>query len=278
MTQNGTIVTSNDPGPDNMTTQLLALLSPAKKQQPTLLTTHNCTQPQFKKEMTELIAALKSMSATKIGELMSISPALSRLNYDRFQAFNPKNFSNKNASTAIATFQGDAYKALDVQSLSVADVDYLQNHLLILSGLYGALRPLDWLQPYRLEMKTALKTEQAANLASFWKTTLTQALNKHIKKTGITHLINCASKEYSNAIDFKALPIPTITCQFKQNKTGTVKMIGIYAKQARGLMVRYMAEKKAHTLKSIKAFNKGGYVFDPVLSTAQNFVFIKKLP
>lgn len=260
-----------------MTIRLLALLSPAKKQQPQYIPNMPFSKPQFIDAMHQLAPLLKKLTSKDLSALMHISDKLGALNYARFQSFNPDQFSQNNASPAISTFQGDAYQYLDAFSLPTAALLYLQEHLYIISGLYGFLRPFDLMQLYRLEMKTRLAVGDKPHLVAFWKATLTQALSEHIKENAITHILNCASKEYSDAIDFSALAIPTITCQFKQHHQGQLKSIGIYAKQARGLMIRYCAENRVNTLAQLQQFNSDGYVFDAKNSTPTNFIYIKTI-
>ena len=260
-----------------MATQLLILLSTAKNLSQYPITKETGTQPLFKDEINILIHALKQHSLSNVSKLMKLSTKLAKLNYDRIQAFNPDHFDNENASQALFTFHGQAYEALDAASLSNHALDYLKNHLYIISGLYGFLRSTDWMQPYRLEMGTSLKTEESTSLYDFWKDKLTLKLNNIIKQDGITHIVNCASEEYASAINFKALSSPVINCQFKDFKNEQYKTIGIYAKKARGLMVRYLAETKASCPETVQAFNLGGYAFSKEASTQDHYVFLRKV-
>src|SRR5690606_7079243 len=174
---------------------------------------------------------------------------------------------------AVFAFNGDVYTGLDAYSLSSEKVDYLQNHLRILSGLYGYLKPLDLIEPYRLEMGTKLPINDKKNLYDFWKETLTDSLNKELKKNCV--LINLASNEYFSAIDKKTIKATIITPEFKDYKDGKLKMISFFAKKARGLMVRYMAENNITNVEDIKQFNVDGYGFDANLSTENKWVFTR---
>jgi cytoplasmic iron level regulating protein YaaA (DUF328/UPF0246 family) len=260
-----------------MPVKLLLLLSPAKNLARDPITKGTATQPIFKKEIDILIDTLKIYSMGDISKLMGISTKLAKLNYDRYQNFNPEQFNKGNASQALFTFNGQVYEKIDAASLSDSSLQYLQNHLYILSGLYGLLRTSDWMQPYRLEMGTKLKVNSCTNLYEFWKETLTKKLNTLIKKEGFTHIVNCASIEYAGAVNFNALDIPVITCQFKDFKNDQYKTIGIYAKKARGLMVRYLAEKNVTSLKGLQAFNTEGYQFSKEASTSEQYVFLRKV-
>jgi len=260
-----------------MATKLLILLSPAKKLTTDPISKGTSTQPIFKKEISLLSDVLKGYSMGDISKLMKLSTKLSKLNYDRYQAFDPSHFSSKNATQALLTFNGQVYESLNATELNDNAFEYLKKHLVILSGLYGFLRASDWMQPYRLEMGTALKVAGCANLYQFWKETLTKKIDSLIKKESFTHIINCASAEYASAVDFKSLDTPIINCQFKDFKNGQYKTIGIYAKKARGLMVRYLAEKKVNSLNKLKAFNLDGYEYSEEASTEHNFVFLRKV-
>lgn len=260
-----------------MAEKFLILLSPAKNLADRLVSKQKSTQPLFKNEIGIIIDTLKKYSMGDISKLMKLSTKLAKLNYDRYQAFDPTYYNKENASQALLTFNGHAYEALDANSLGENDLNYLKSHLYILSGLYGLLRTTDLMQPYRLEMGTALKVNDANNLYQFWQDKLTESLNKIIKKEGFTHILNCASNEYATAINFKALSIPTITCQFKVCKNNQYKTIGIYAKKARGLMVRYLAENNVTSLKGLKGFNSDGYTFAKEDSDNNTFIYTRKI-
>jgi cytoplasmic iron level regulating protein YaaA (DUF328/UPF0246 family) len=259
-----------------MADRFLILLSPAKNLASRPISKGSSTQPMFPDEANRIAQTLKAYSLSDLGHLMKLSAKLAQLNYDRFQSFNSTALHNKNTSSALFTFNGQAFATLDAASLNDEALDYLQNHLYILSGLYGFLRPYDDIQPYRLEMSTSLKVDGHANLYEFWKEKLTDKLNHIIQKDGITQVINCASEEYSRAIHFKDLLAPVITCQFQDFKNEEYKNIGIYAKKARGLMVRYLAQNNAVSLKTIQTFNSLGYVFSKEASTDDHYIFLRK--
>jgi uncharacterized protein len=251
---------------------MLIILSPAKKQ--AKLAAHGGTKSQiiFKSKSHHLIKYLKLQSRSKIKALMSISDSLSDLNYQRFQDFDSQNYTDDNAAQAVFLFQGDAYKSLDAISLTEKQLAFAQDHLLLLSGLYGALRPLDLIQPYRLEMKTKLATDHAKNLYEYWQADLTQLLNQRLEKASAP-LVNLASVEYSNAIDFKQLNMPYVNVHFKQQQKNQFRSIGILTKRARGLMTRYLITKKAKTVNTIKQFSLDSYQFQPDQSDHENLTF-----
>jgi hypothetical protein len=253
---------------------MIFLLSPAKKQdfsQPA----PNGTQPINKKEIATLIAELKKYSSGALSKLMSLSETLSDLNYERYQQFNPDSYTPKNAKPAVFALKGDAYQALAIDDFSKKELDFLQNHLLILSGLYGYLRPLDLIQPYRLEMKIKLPTPSGCTLYQFWGSKISEGINHALNNQNDKTVINLASNEYFKAIDQKALNANVITCQFKEKKDGQYKMIGIYAKRARGLMTRFIAKNSIEKPEDIKAFNLEDYGFNAALSSDTEWVFTR---
>lgn len=226
----------------------------------------------FIKEAKQVHKALKILSPTELSDLMTISPNLANLNWKRNQDWKPP-FTNENARPAIFAFIGEVYLGIDAYSLSAEKIADLQNNLLILSGLYGLLKPLDLIQPYRLEMGTKLAIGTHKNLYEFWKPQLTKAINKELKDNEL--LVNLASNEYFSAIDQKKLKVPVITPEFKDYKDGKLKMISFFAKKARGLMVRYIADTKAQTVEDLMGFNYDGYQFDSNLSTSKKLVFTR---
>ena len=215
---------------------------------------------------------LKPKKPSELAQLMHISPALSELNWQRNQAWKTP-FLATNARPAIYTFDGEVYNGLDAYSISPQKMQQLQTKLRILSGLYGILKPLDLMQPYRLEMGTKLPVAASNNLYEFWKPKLTETLNKELKKNEL--FINLASNEYFSAIDFKKLKVPVITPEFKEFKNGEYKTIGFFAKKARGLMVRYLIDHNIETIDEIKNFDSEGYHFSPNLSTKTKLVFVR---
>lgn len=249
------------------------VLSPAKslnfeKELPT--TQH--TESSFLKESRQIHKVLKQQSPKSLSDLMSISDKLADLNWKRNQDWKTP-FTTQNARPAIYTFDGDVYTGLDAYTIPIEKLDDLQDRLRILSGLYGYLKPLDLMQPYRLEMGTKLPIGESKNLYEFWKKTITSSLNKELKKGEL--FINLASNEYFSAVDVKALKVPVITPEFKDYKDGNLKIISFFAKKARGLMVRYIIDTDAQTVEDLKGFNYEGYQFDANLSKGNNLVFTR---
>lgn len=219
----------------------------------------NHTVPCFLSEAQKLNALLKKKSPKKLGELMSISNNLANLNWERNQHFSVP-FTTENAKQAVYTFDGDVYTGLDVYTLPSEKIEKMQHSLRILSGLYGLLKPLDLIQPYRLEMGTKLKVGSNKNLYDFWKKKITTTLNDELIEGEL--VVNLASKEYFSAIDTKVLKGSWISPVFKEYKNGKLKIISFFAKKARGMMVRHLLETKAQDEAAIKAFNLGGYQFN----------------
>ena len=230
------------------------------------------SQSIFLKEGKAISAVIKKKSPADLMQLMSISNQLADLNWRRNKDWKTP-FTNENARPAVFAFSGDVYIGLDVKTLSEERLPLLQERLRILSGLYGILKPFDLIQPYRLEMGTAISIGDSKNLYEFWKAKLTHALNKELKKGEL--LINLASNEYFSAIDVKALKVPVITPEFKDYKDGHLKMISFFAKKARGMMVRYIIDTNAETLEDIKGFDYEGYRFDSNLSKGNKLVFTR---
>lgn len=236
------------------------------------LPTTQATQPQFLKESRQIQNVLKKQSPKELSDLMSISDKLADLNWQRNKDWETP-FTTENARPAIYTFDGDVYTGLNAYTIPVEKLDILQDKLRILSGLYGILHPLDLMQAYRLEMGTKLPIGDKKNLYEFWKTTLTNSLNKELKKDEL--FINLASNEYFSAIDTKALKVPVITPDFKDYKDGKLKIISFFAKKARGMMVRYIIDTNAETIDDLKGFNYDGYQFDANLSKENHLVFTR---
>jgi len=255
---------------------MLFLLSPAKSldyDTPPHIAVH--TQPLFKRQSAELIDLLKAKSPQEISTLMKLSDALSGLNVARYEAWSPK-FTAKNSKQAVLAFNGDVYEGLDAKTLSEAQLGWAQEHVCILSGLYGVLRPLDWMQPYRLEMGTALATDHGKNLYQFWGAQIAGYLNERAAADTSPVIVNLASQEYFKAVDRKALKARVVTCVFEEFRGGKYKIISFMAKRARGLMVRYAIEKKLHTVKKLEGFDLEGYAFDAAASEADRLVFRRK--
>jgi len=206
---------------------------------------------------------------------MKVSKKIADLNFDRYEVWKKK-FTEKNAKQAALAFKGDVYTGLDAESFSAADFKFAQKHFRILSGLYGLLRPLDLMQAYRLEMGTRLETDRGKNLYEFWGSTITDGLNKQLKKTKSEYLINLASNEYFKSVKPAELNAQIITPEFKEYKNGEYKMIGIYAKKARGMLSRYIIQNQLDNPEKIKSFAEDGYKFSKQLSNGNKWVFTRK--
>jgi cytoplasmic iron level regulating protein YaaA (DUF328/UPF0246 family) len=230
------------------------------------------SQPSFQKESSLLNKKLKNLSKKKLGDLMKISPALADLNYERNQSWHQP-FSPENSKQAIYAFTGEVFKGIDIKSLAEEKIPLLQSRLRILSGLYGLLKPLDLIQPYRLEMGTKLTIGESNNLYKFWDSSLANSLNDEMKEGDL--LINLASAEYFKAVPRKVLKNPMITPIFKEFKNGDYKIVMTYAKRARGLMVRYIIENNINTLEELKRFDTEGYLYTESLSTESELVFTR---
>lgn len=250
------------------------VISPAKSLDfETTLPTEQYTTPTFLTEIEKLNGVLKKKTPKKLSELMSISDKLAQLNWQRNQEFHLP-FTKENARPAVYSFNGDVYIGLDAYTIPEKKLDTLQDQLRILSGLYGVLKPLDLVQPYRLEMGTKLKVGRKNNLYEFWKKTVTQHLNDELQDDEL--FINLASNEYFSVIDKKTLKVPVITPQFKDWKGDKLKMISFFAKKARGMMVRYIIDTGAETIEDLKGFNYEGYGFSEEYTTKPNeLVFVR---
>lgn len=253
---------------------MLTLVSPAKTlDYESPLATDTYTQPRFTEQSQQLIETLRQLSVQDVAELMKLSDKLASLNVARYQSWEPKHTPD-NARPAVLAFKGDVYTGLDAESFSEADFSFAQQHLRILSGLYGVLRPLDLLEPYRLEMGTRLKTATGDNLYQFWGDRITAALNEELK-TSDDVVVNLASNEYFKAVQPKALNARLITPVFKDFKNGQYKIISFYAKKARGLMSRYIIQNRIDAPEAIKAFDLEGYYFSPEQSKGDTWVFLR---
>ena len=249
------------------------IISPAKSLDfETQLPTDQFTKAAFLTESRLLNSIIRKKSPAVLSELMDISDNLAQLNWQRNKAFKTP-FTSENARPALYAFNGDVYLGLDAYTIPLTKLETLQNSLRILSGLYGLLKPLDLIQPYRLEMGTQLSVEEHKNLYDFWKEKLTKSLNKELKKGEL--FVNLASKEYASAIDFKQLKVPVVTPEFKDYKDGQLKIISFFAKKARGLMVRYIIDTEAKTIDDLKGFDYERYRFDANLSKGNNLVFTR---
>jgi len=255
---------------------LYALISPAKrldfKPQPGIKT----TQPALLKDTAILAGRAKTLSKTQIQKLMDISPALAQLNYERYQSFDPTNRGETKA--AIYTFAGDVYMGFVAKTMSKEDVAYAQEHVGILSGLYGLLRPLDAIQAYRLEMGSALKNERGKDLHAFWREHLTDHLNTIVGKLKNPTIVNLASAEYFGAVDAGKLKAPVIAANFVEVKNGKVSAPTFFLKKARGMMARAIVENRWETPEQMKAFDTAGYAYDEKRSTETMMVFSRTAP
>ena len=249
------------------------VISPAKSlNYESVLPTTSSTDSRFLSEAQQLNTLLKKKSAKALSELMHISPNLGQLNYERNQEW-ALPFTDQNARPAIYAFSGDVYRGLDAYTISTSKLESLQNSVRIISGLYGLLKPLDLVQPYRLEMGTKLPIGNSKNLYDFWRQKVTTALNEELKEGEL--FVNLASQEYFKAIDVKSLKVPVIHVDFKEFKNGQYKTIAIFAKLARGYMTRHIIENAVETIEGLKTFTTDGYAFDANLSTDAKLVFTR---
>ncbi|WLQ15041.1 peroxide stress protein YaaA [Hahella aquimaris] len=254
---------------------MLIVVSPAKTldYETPVPTTEN-TQPRFLPQSAELVDILKQQEPWRLSELMGISDELATLNANRYQSWSLP-FDGDNARQALFAFKGDVYTGLDAYSLSQGAINTAQRQLRILSGLYGVLRPLDLMQPYRLEMGTRLQNPKGANLYRFWGDTLTQSLNEEARETGADVLINLASNEYYKAVNEKKLAVPVITPVFLDMKGGKYKVVSFWAKKARGMMTRYILQNQLQRPEDIKSFDTDGYSYNPALSDGAQWAFTR---
>jgi cytoplasmic iron level regulating protein YaaA (DUF328/UPF0246 family) len=257
---------------------MLMVISPAKTLDfETPPTTDRYTQPQYLDHAQELITQLRDLTPAQIGELMHLSDKLSGLNAARFGSWNPA-FTPDNAKQALLAFKGDVYTGLQAETLSEADLDYAQQHLRMLSGLYGLLRPLDLMQPYRLEMGTKLENARGKDLYAFWGNRISEWLNEALAEQGDDVLLNLASNEYFSAVKRPALNARVINTEFRDLKNGQYKIISFYAKKARGMMSRFVISERIKHPDALKQFDVHGYRFDSAQSTKDKFVFLRDEP
>lgn len=249
------------------------VLSPAKSLDfESVLPTKKTTQCIFLEEADRINKLLKTKSAKSLSKLMHISDNLGQLNHERNQNWELP-FTPNNARQAIYAFSGDVYKGLDAYSIDTQKLDKVEDTVRIISGLYGILKPLDLVQPYRLEMGTKMPIGKHKNLYAFWKQKITQALNDELEDNEL--FLNLASNEYFKAIDTNTLKVPVVNVAFKEFKNGNYKIVAIFAKLARGVMARYIINTNAKTISDIKAFNLNGYGFSEELSTENELVFTR---
>ena len=253
---------------------MLLVISPAKTLDfDTPASTAAHSQPRFLAHSELLMAVLRELSPPRLAELMSISPALADLNFGRNLQWAPP-FSPANAKIAVQAFQGDVYQGLEAGRMSEEQLQFAQGHLRILSGLYGLLRPLDLIQPYRLEMGTRLANPRGANLYQFWGDIITEALNRDLDEAG-GPLVNLASEEYFKSVRPRALAAPVITPVFKDLSGGRYKVVSFYAKRARGMMAAFAIRQRLQRAEGLKEFREAGYRFEPGQSDAAQWVFCR---
>jgi len=254
---------------------MLMVISPAKTlDYDTPPATQRYTQPQHLDHAEQLIEQLRELSPLQIGELMQLSDKLSALNAARYGSWTP-DFTPDNAKQALLAFKGDVYTGLAAEDFSEQDFDFAQRHLRMLSGLYGVLRPLDLMQPYRLEMGTKLANPRGKDLYAFWGERISGWLNEALEAQGDEVLLNLASNEYFGAVKRKALNARVIDVDFKDWKNGQYKIISFYAKKARGLMARYVIKERIQNPEQLKAFNYDGYRYSPDDSSPDRLVFLR---
>lgn len=254
---------------------MIILLSPAKslyEHPPVQL--EQFTHSTFMAEAGKIVSVLKKKKPAQLAGLMDISPKLAELNFQRFQAWQPP-FTLENSWQAVLMFNGDVYQGLKAETFSASQFELAQQKVRILSGVYGLLKPLDLIQPYRLEMGTSLSVSGKKNLYDFWKAKVTAQLNLELAQSSQPTLVNLASKEYFNVLDVKKLKARIITPAFKEQKNGQYQMVSFYAKKARGLMSRFMIEHNISDVEEIKVFDSEGYYFNNQLSNQTEWVFTR---
>lgn len=254
---------------------MLAVLSPAKNlDYESDIPAVKPTQPRLLDDAAELVDVCRQLSPQQLGSLMKISDKLAGLNAARFSEWSQP-FTEQNARPAMYAFNGDVYAGLDAYSLSAEQVDSAQQQLRILSGLYGLLKPLDLMQPYRLEMGTKLDNPRGKNLYQFWGDTITELLNQDLQQQGSDVLVNLASNEYFSSVNTKKLAATVVTPVFKDEKNGQYKVISFYAKKARGLMARFMVNQTPGSVSELKQFDLAGYQFNAAESDSNQLVFLR---
>ncbi|WP_394180137.1 peroxide stress protein YaaA [Yoonia maritima] len=255
---------------------MLVVVSPAKAldMEPVGITP---TQPAFQEDAVRLSKTARNLTLAELKKLMHLSDDLARLNRDRFKAFAAEPSDDAVKPAALA-FNGDTYQGLEAKTLSEDDMIWAQDHLRILSGLYGLLRPLDAMQPYRLEMGSKLKTRRGKSLYDYWGDIIAKALNAQAAEVNAQVLVNCASQEYFGAVDLNALKLRVITPQFMEVKDDKPRIVSFFAKRARGAMARYVVENRLTDPEDIKGFSSGGYDYDPDLSEGDKWVFVRDYP
>lgn len=257
---------------------MLTVISPAKTLDfETPPVTRKATQPRFLARSAELVEDVRALSPDDIRALMGVSANIAELNHQRFMNWGLP-FTLENAKQSLLAFKGDVYVGLEADTLSAAQLNFAQQHLCILSGLYGLLRPLDLMQPYRLEMGLAFANRGGKNLYEFWGDAITTALDTQLRKSGTKVLVNLASNEYFRSVHVKALDAEVITPVFKDLKDGRYKVISFFAKKARGQMARFIIDKELNEPEGMKKFKQGGYRYNRIESSAREWVFTRDTP
>ena len=255
---------------------MLTVISPAKSLDMSPVEVET-TAPAYQDDAIRLSKTMRNQTLGQLKSLMSISDDLARLNRDRFKAFADQPTADATKAAAFA-FNGDTYQGLEIKTLAEDDLQWAQSHLRILSGLYGLLRPLDAIQPYRLEMGSRLKTRRGKSLYDYWGDQLAKDLNAQAAEMGTTYLLNCASQEYFGAADTKALKLRVITPKFLEVKDDRPRMVSFFAKRARGAIARFAMEHRITEAEDLKVFASGGYAFDPDLSDGDTWAFVRDYP
>lgn len=255
---------------------MFVLISPAKK----LLSINEpfigkTTRPLLADDMVALVRLMRSKSVAEIAKLMGLSEDLAQLNFSRYQHFNLEEPTLNQSYPALFLFQGDVYQGLQANTWSAKDIDYAQSHLGILSGLYGVLRPLDRIQPYRLEMGTRLNNEAGSNLYAFWRDLISKTINELLSSQETPILINLASEEYFKSVDLKQLHCPVIHINFYEQKNNELKIIGIHAKKARGRMAKFIIQNQINSIDGLRMFNDLGYCFKENSNSPSQLDFIR---
>lgn len=253
---------------------MLAIISPAKTLDNTPQKTETFTLPRLLPQTKTLVTIMKKKKAGDLMKLMDISEKLAILNYQRYKQFSPE-YTQENSNAALFTFKGEVYLGLKAEELTVSDINYAQDHLRILSGLYGVLRPLDLMQEYRLEMGISLENKKGKNLYEFWGDKITKLLNDDLKDINSKYLVNLASNEYFKAVDKKKLKAKIIDINFLEEKNGKRTFVSFNAKKARGIMASYIIRHKCTSPEDLIQFKEEGYLFDDKTSTDDAFTFVK---
>jgi len=249
---------------------MLVVISPAKKLNMQASSVFEPTQPIYGQEADELAHLMQQLDLDEMKSLMGISANLAQLNADRFASFGAQD-----KKPAVLAFAGDTYQGLEAATLEPEEMAWAQNHLRVLSGLYGVLRPLDAIEPYRLEMGSKLSTACGKSLYEYWGSKIAAVLNEQAVASNSSVLVNCASKEYFGAVDLASLTLPVVTPVFLENQNGKSKIVSFYAKKARGAMARFIVQNRLTECAELRSFNAGGYCYQPDRSDADNLVFMR---